>query len=100
MTTPPLSPMYTSDGQTVQMTVSSKSGKSQVVYTKPSSTTSMETHWEEVIQCAQPEKKSFRKIELSLDGEDTESELITIPESDMSDSTLHGSAQVNLNIMF
>lgn len=95
MTTPPLSPMYSSDGQSVQVSLSSKCGKAQVIYTKPSSTTSMETHWEEVIQCAQPEKRSFRKTELSVDGEDTESELIAIPESDMSDSTLHGSTQVN-----
>lgn len=89
ITTPPLSPMYSSDGQSVQVSISSKCGKAQVIYTKPSSTTSMETHWEEVIQCAQPEK-----IGHSIDGDDTESELIPIPESDMSDSTLHGSTQV------
>lgn len=87
--------MYSSDGQSVQVSISSKCGKAQVVYAKPSSTTSMETHWEEVIQCAQPEKRGFRKTESSVDGEDTESELIAIPESDMSDSTLHGSAQVS-----
>lgn len=96
MTTPPLSPMYSSEGQSVQVSLNSKCGKAQVIYTKPSSTTSMETHWEEIIQCAQPEKKSFnRRFELiGIDGDDTESELIAIPESDMSDSTLHGSSQV------
>lgn len=57
----------------------------------------METHWEEVIQCIQPEKrweKGLKKADFSLDADDTESELIAIPESDLSDSTLHGSVQV------
>lgn len=99
-TTPPLSPMYSLDGQTVQVSLSSKCGKAQVIYTKPSSTTSMETHWEEVIQCAQPERKSFiKRNEPSIDGDDTESELIAIPESDMSDSTLHESTQVTINCL-
>lgn len=93
MTTPPLSPMYSSDGQSVQVSLSSKCGKAQVMYAKPSSTTNMETHWEEVIQCAQPEKRVFKS---NMDGEDTESELIAIPESDVSDSTLHGSAPVSV----
>lgn len=96
--TPPLSPMYSSDGQSVQVSLSSKGGKAQVVYAKPSSAASMETHWEEVIQCVQPEKKSekmLRKGELSIDGDDTESELIAIPEGDLSDSTLQGSVQVS-----
>ncbi|XP_044257463.1 protein unc-79 homolog isoform X1 [Tribolium madens] len=96
-TTPPLSPMFSSDGQSVQVSISSKGGKAQVVYAKPSSTTSMETHWEEAIQCIQPEKvwdKNVKKlIDFSADADDTESELIAIPESDMSDSTLHGSIQ-------
>lgn len=95
-TTPPLSPMFSSDGQSVQVSISSKAGKAQVIYTKPSSTTSMETHWEEV-QCIQPEKpweKNSKKLtDFSTDGDDTESELIIIPESDRSDSTLHGSIQ-------
>ncbi|RZB38818.1 unc-79 -like [Asbolus verrucosus] len=95
--TPPLSPMFSSDGQSVQVSISSKGGKTQVVYAKPSSTTSMETHWEEAIQCIQPEKmwdKNIKKLtDFSIDADDTESELIAIPESDMSDSTLHGSIQ-------
>ncbi|XP_017778696.1 PREDICTED: protein unc-79 homolog [Nicrophorus vespilloides] len=92
VTTPPLSPMYSGEGQSVQVSVSSKGGKSQVMYTKPSSAASMETHWEEAIQ---PDKKErIRKTtEFSLDGDETESELIAIPESDLSDSTLHGSVQ-------
>lgn len=103
LTTPPLSPMYSSDGQSVQVSLSSKSGKTQVIYAKPSSTTSMETHWEEAIQCVQPEKKwekILRKTEVSIDADDTESELNAIPESYMSDSTLHGSAQVKRVIIF
>lgn len=95
--TPPLSPMFSSDGQSVQVSISSKGGKSQIVYAKPSSTTSMETHWEE---CIQPEKmweKNLKRItDFSNDiiiDDNTESELIAIPESDMSDSTLHGSVQ-------
>lgn len=41
----------------------------------------------------------FRKYQdSSLDADDTESELVAIPESDLSDSTLHGSsAPVDLN---
>uniref|UniRef100_A0AAR5PWG4 Protein unc-79 homolog n=1 Tax=Dendroctonus ponderosae TaxID=77166 RepID=A0AAR5PWG4_DENPD len=97
-TTPPLSPMYSSDGQSIQVSLSSKGGKVHVCYTKPSSMTSMETHWEETNQC---EKLSDRKWErnikkcsdkISID-DDTESELIAIPESDISDSTLQGSVQ-------
>lgn len=87
--------MYSSDGQSVQP-ISSKSSKPQSLYTKPSSAASMETHWEEAIQCVRPEKKwdKSKKIsEISIDGDDTESELIVIPESDLSDSTLHGSVQ-------
>ncbi|KAJ8981492.1 hypothetical protein NQ317_007018 [Molorchus minor] len=91
-TTPPLSPMYSYDGQSVQVSVSSKGGKIQVAYAKPSSTKSMETHWEEAIQCVHPEKKLKRLTDISID-DDTESELIAIPESDMSDSTLQGSVQ-------
>lgn len=57
----------------------------------------METHWEEAIQCVHPEKKwekHYRKQpdRISID-DDTESELNAIPESDISDSTLHGSVQ-------
>lgn len=84
--------MYSSDGQSIQVSVSSKGGKVQVAYAKPSSTTSMETHWEEAIQCVHPEKRTKRFTDLSID-DDTESELIAIPESDMSDSTLQGSVQ-------
>ncbi|XP_060537394.1 protein unc-79 homolog isoform X2 [Cylas formicarius] len=95
-TTPPLSPMYSSDGQSIQVSLSSRGGKVQVSYTKPSSITSMETHWEEVNQIASDKRwdRGFKKQpdKLSLD-DDTESELIPIPESDISDSTLHGSVQ-------
>ncbi|CAG9828550.1 unnamed protein product [Diabrotica balteata] len=91
--TPPPSPIYSSDGQSVQVIGSSKCGKMQVAYTKPSSTTSMETHWEEAIHCVHPEKKPQRRhAEVSVDT-DTESELMVIPDSDMSDSTLQGSVQ-------
>lgn len=100
LTTPPLSPMYSSDGQSVHVSVSSKGGKTQVVYIKPSSATSMETHWEEAIQCTHPEKRytmyASNKIAdalLEAETDDTESELIVIPESDMSDSTLQDSVQ-------
>ncbi|KAK9889170.1 hypothetical protein WA026_004451 [Henosepilachna vigintioctopunctata] len=93
--TPPLSPMYSSDGQSVQVSLGSKGSKTQVIYAKPSSTTSMETHWEEAVQCIQIEKKCERveKRIMEINDDDTESELITIPESDQSDSTLHGSVQ-------
>lgn len=85
--------MY-SDGQSIQVSISSRSGKAQVIYAKPSSTTGMETHWEEAIQCIQPEKRNFKKSgDYGLDGDDSESELIAIPESDVSDSTLHGSVE-------
>lgn len=87
--------MYSSDGQSVHVSVSSKGGKTQVVYIKPSSATSMETHWEEAIQCTHPEKRYpiSSKLTEVADVDDTESELIVIPESDMSDSTLHDSVQ-------
>lgn len=97
-TTPPLSPMYSSDGQSIQVSLSSKGGRVQVSYTKPSSMTSMETHWEEINL---NEKYADRKLDkmhkkqtdkASID-DDTESELIAIPESDISDSTLQGSVQ-------
>lgn len=40
-----------------------------------------------------PTKNAFRKhADSSLDADDTESELVAIPESDISDSTLHGSS--------
>lgn len=97
-TTPPLSPMYSSDGQSIQVSLSSKGGKVQVSYTKPSSMTSMETHWEETNQSEKYSdkkwEKSFKKQtdKISID-DDTESELIAIPESDISDSTLQGSVQ-------
>lgn len=92
LTTPPLSPMCSLDGASVQVSLSSK-GK--VIYAKPSSTTSMDTHWEEAIKCAHPDKrdsKQKRGTDLSLDADDTESELIAIPESEISDSTLQGSS--------
>lgn len=95
LATPPLSPLYSSDGQSVHVSVSSKGGKTQVVYIKPSSATSMETHWEEAIQCTHPEKRPplTNKIPEVADVDDTESELLVIPESDLSDSTLHDSVQ-------
>lgn len=91
--TPPPSPIYSSDGQSIQVLGSSRCGKIQVVYGKPSSTTSMETHWEEAIHCVHPEKRSSRKQTEIIVDDDTESELIVIPDSDMSDSTLQGSVQ-------
>ncbi|CAH1121159.1 unnamed protein product [Ceutorhynchus assimilis] len=97
-TTPPLSPMYSSDGQSIQVSLSSKGGKVQVSYTKPLSMTGMETHWEETNQNEKHSdekwEKSFRKQgdKTSID-DDTESELLAIPESDISDSTLQGSGQ-------
>ncbi|XP_066259891.1 protein unc-79 homolog [Euwallacea similis] len=98
--TPPLSPMYSSDGQSIQVSLSSKGGRVQVSYTKPSSMTSMETHWEEIIQNEKyMEKKmgkSHRKQDKYSIDDDTESELIAIPESDISDSTLQGSVQDSL----
>lgn len=88
LTTPPLSPMYSSDGQPIQH----GKGKSQSLYGKPSSGTSMETHWEEVVYMDRKWDKNRKLTDFTLDGDDTESELIAIPESDMSDSTLQGSA--------
>lgn len=74
----------------MQVSLGSKGTKSQVIYTKPSSASSMETHWEE----PDVKKERTRKnTDYSLDGDETESELIAIPESDLSDSTLHGSGQ-------
>lgn len=93
LASPPLSPMHSIDGQSSRVSINSKSGKA--IYTKPSSTTSMETHWEE-----QPEKtreKAMTKAaELHGENDDSESELLAIPETDidLSDSTLHDSAQV------
>lgn len=87
MTTPPLSPMYSSDGQTIHHARS----KSQSLYGKPSSGTSMETHWEEVPYTDKRWERRGKITEFNLDGDDTESELIVIPESDMSDSTLQES---------
>ncbi|CAG9855370.1 unnamed protein product [Phyllotreta striolata] len=90
--TPPPSPIYSSDGQSVQVSGSSRCGKIQVAYGKPASTASMETHWEEAIHCVHIEKQPGRRLDMCID-DDTESELIMIPESDMSDSTLQGSVQ-------
>lgn len=87
MTTPPLSPMYSSDGQIIHHV----RGKSQSLYGKPSSGTSMETHWEEVAYTDKRWEKRGKITDFNLDGDDTESELIVIPESDMSDSTLQES---------
>lgn len=100
LASPPLSPMHSVDGQSSRVSINSKAGKA--IYTKPSSTTSMETHWEEMIQ--QPEKtreKSLTKsAELHGENDDSESELLAIPETDIdfSDSTLHDSAQVDANL--
>lgn len=59
----------------------------------------METHWEEVVH---PDNKQMQtpmqtnqKSQDYEDG-DTESELIAIPESDLSDSTLYDSNQVGI----
>ncbi len=45
--------------------------------------------------------QKFRKYhDSSLDADDTESELVAIPESDQSDSTLHGSSAPVCNQTF
>lgn len=95
--TPPLSPMYSSDGQSAQISASSRGSRVQVVaYSQPVPKAGMETHWEEAIHCSHPEKKWERLqkklTDISID-DDTESELRAITESEMSDSTLHGSVQ-------
>lgn len=58
--TPPLSPMFSGDGQSGHVSVNTKGGKIQVVYQKPSA--AMETHWEETVLCSSKDKKSNRKI--------------------------------------
>lgn len=96
-TTPPLSPMYSSDGQSAQISASSRGSKIQVIaLNQPSTKGEMETHWEEAIHCSHPEKKweklQKKLTDISID-DDTESELRAITESDMSDSTLQSSVQ-------
>lgn len=60
--TPPLSPMYSGDGHSSHVSVSTKGGKMQVVYhQKPLPSTAMETHWEEIVQCSHREKKTNKK---------------------------------------
>nr|CAD7404600.1 unnamed protein product [Timema poppensis] len=49
--TPPLSPLYTGNGGGSHVSVSTKGGKMQAMYHQKSA--SMETHWEEVVQCPQ-----------------------------------------------
>lgn len=96
-TTPPLSPMYSSDGQSAQISASSRGSKVQVIaYSQAVSKTGMETHWEEAINCSHSEKKweklQKKLTDISID-DDTESELRAITESELSDSTLQGSVQ-------
>ncbi|KAM7364575.1 UNC-79 domain-containing protein isoform 2-T2 [Cochliomyia hominivorax] len=67
---PPASPMFPSEG-----TSGASKGKGQNVAFTPKL------------------QHAFRKYnDSSLDADETESELVAIPESDLSDSTLHGSA--------
>lgn len=69
---PPASPMFPSEGTSG----ASKSKGQNVAFTPKL-------------------QHAFRKYnDSSLDADETESELVAIPESDMSDSTLHGSAPV------
>lgn len=90
LSTPPLSPMYLGDGH---QPISTKPGKGG--YQKPVAfaASSMETHWEEVVH---PDNKMQTQKDLNLENDETESELIAIPESDVSDSTLYDSNQVSL----
>lgn len=96
--TPPLSPMYLGDGQS--HVPSSKTSKMQIsCYQKPAAftTASMETHWEETVlpdNKQQPTPISVKSQQANPDADETESELIAIPESDLSDSTLYDSNQV------
>lgn len=97
MTSPPLSPMYLGDGQGY---AASKSSKMQVsCYQKPMiATASMETHWEEVVHPDNKElmqQQSVTKLQEHTETDETESELIAIPESDLSDSTLYDSNHVS-----
>lgn len=98
LATPPLSPLYLVDGSSH---VPSKPSKMQIsCYQKPASlaTASMETHWEEVVHPdnkQQPiQQPAIKAQEVSGETDETESELIAIPESDLSDSTLYDSNQV------
>lgn len=71
---PPASPMFPSEGTSG----ASKSKGQNVAFTPKL-------------------QHAFRKYnDSSLDADETESELVAIPESDMSDSTLHGSAPVRM----
>nr|CAD7255823.1 unnamed protein product [Timema shepardi] len=88
--TPPLSPLYTGNGGGSHVSVSTKGGKMQAMYHQKSA--SMETHWEEVVQCPQRKMPESR---YSIEADETESELAAIPESPKSDSTLHGSTQAS-----
>lgn len=73
--TPPVSPLFVSEG-----TSQSHGNKIKGLFTQKSAPTF-----------------SRKYQDSSLDADDTESELVAIPESDLSDSTLHNSsAPVNL----
>lgn len=68
--TPPVSPLFASEG-----TSQSHGNKSKGLFTQKSAPTF-----------------SRKYQDSSLDADDTESELVAIPESDLSDSTLHNSS--------
>ncbi|XP_063244249.1 protein unc-79 homolog [Bacillus rossius redtenbacheri] len=89
--TPPLSPLYSGDGS-AHVSVSTKGGKMTAMFHQKSGG-SMETHWEEEVQCPPRTSKRMPQTSFSIDADETESELAAIPESPRSDSTLHGTAQ-------
>lgn len=75
---PPPSPLFASEGTSGCATggLSQVKGKQTIYPTKT----------------GQPIFKKYQ--DSSLDADETESELVAIPESDLSDSTMHGSAPV------
>lgn len=107
ISSPPLSPMCLGEAQSQlhQVAFSSKSNKMQIAtFQKPTSftSTSMETHWEEIVhpdnkqtQIQSQQLNNQKSQDYGLEIDDTESELIAIPESDLSDSTLYDSNQVS-----
>ncbi|KAJ8951438.1 hypothetical protein NQ318_006867 [Aromia moschata] len=50
----PLSPMYSSDGQSVQVSLSSQGGRSKWPTPSHLQSPAWKPHWEEAIQCVHP----------------------------------------------
>ncbi|XP_073986418.1 UNC-79 domain-containing protein isoform X3 [Rhodnius prolixus] len=95
--TPPLSPMY-SGGNGSHPSISNKSKGCSGFHQK--TTSSMETHWEEdTTHSSHHEGKlSIRRhpeYSYSTEAEETESDMMAVPESFKSDSTLQGSSQAS-----